>query len=181
MKNKEVKYLIRKAVIEDYLSMHRVYFETWLDTYPNKKFNIKAEDIVYKFNKKLDKKQVLVGKERISKIGKKELLLVLEYQGEIIALCNALEKDSYNQLQAIYVLPKYHGLGFGYALWQEAKNIFNPHKDIIVNVASYNNKAINFYKRLGFKRTGKMFFDERFRMRNGAMIPEIEMIIKNKY
>lgn len=75
-------------------------------------------------------------------------------------------------------LPEYQGLGLGRVLWEEAKKIFDSQKDIIVHVASYNNKAINFYKKLGFVSTGKIFFDERFKMRNGAIIPELEMIIK---
>ena len=48
---------------------------------------------------------------------------------------------------------------------------------MIVHVASYNERAINFYKKLGFQSTGKIFLDERFKLRNGAIIPELEMII----
>ncbi|MFA5421110.1 MAG: GNAT family N-acetyltransferase, partial [Patescibacteria group bacterium] len=70
--------------------------------------------------------------------------------------------------------------GFGYALWQEARKIFNPKKDIILHVASYNQKAIDFYKKLGFKSTDEIFFDEKSKMRNGAMIPELKMIIKKQ-
>jgi len=171
-------YLIRKVKPEDYLSLHRIYFETWLATYPNEQFNITIEDIKFKFTERLKPEKILERQEKITKIGDKEIMILLEYSNDVIGLCNAVERDEYNQLQAIYVLPQYHGLGFGYALWQEAKKIFNPQKKTIVHVASYNQKAINFYEKLGFKSTGKIFFDEKHKMRNGAMIPELEMIMK---
>jgi ribosomal protein S18 acetylase RimI-like enzyme len=107
-------------------------------------------------------------------------MLLVEHSDRIIGLCNAINKEEYNELQVIYILPEYQRLGLGRALWEEAKNIFDSQKDIIVHVASYNNKAINFYEKLGFVSTGKIFFDEKHRMRNGAIIPELEMIIKKK-
>ncbi len=172
-KKSKKKYLIRPATFKDYLDIHNICFETWMVTYPNKKFNIREEDIRYKFEKKTKKKNTF-------KTDNKKSRLLLEFSGKIVAFCNCEEKKGFNQLQAIYVLPKYQGVGFAYALWEESKKIFNPQKDIIVNVASYNKKAINFYKKLGFKSTGKVLLNEKHKMRNGAIIPELEMIIKSK-
>lgn len=93
-------------------------------------------------------------------------------------MCNGLKNKDYNELSAIYVLPKYQRLGLGYALWEEVKKFFSTEKNIIVHVASYNKKAINFYEKLGFIKTGKIFSDEKHKMRNKAIIPETEMIIK---
>lgn len=177
-KSIDQNYIIRKAKVEDYLSLHRVYFETWLDTYPNEEFNITVEDIEYKFKEKLNPEKILEGQERIATAGDKRRMLLIESFGEVIGLCNCSEENDHNKLQAIYVLPKYHGMGLGYALWREAKKVFNLQKDIIVYVASYNKKAINFYEKLGFKSTGKIFFNENHKMRNGAMIPELKMVIK---
>lgn len=69
-------------------------------------------------------------------------------------------------------------MAFGYALWQEARKVFNSQKDTIVHVTSYNQKAIIFYEKLGFKSAGKIFFNEKHKTRNGAMISELEMILK---
>ncbi len=174
-------YIIRKAVWDDFMSIHNILFTTWLDTYPNKEFNITKEDIEFNFQQKLLPEEIAKAKiknyesENLSNISR----LILEFSNIPVGFCRSEEKENHNQLQAIYVLPKYHGMGFGYALWQEAKKIFNPKKDTIVHVASYNQKAINFYEKLGFKSTGKIFFDEKHKMRNGAMIPELEMVIEN--
>lgn len=171
-------YTIRKANLEDVLNLHHVYYITWLDTYPNQEFNITKEDIVYKYESRLTSEKIAERKEEISQMGSNETLLLAEKDGEVVAVCNAIENDSCNEIRSIYVLPEYQGFGLGRALWTEAKKIFNPQKEIIVNVVSYNEKAINFYKKLGFEGTGEIFFDERFKMRNGAVMPELKMIIR---
>ena len=171
-------YKIRKAESGDVLDLHNIYLTTWLNTYPNKELNITEEDIKFKFESRLTPEKIEERKLKISNIGENELMLVVEKDNELIALCNAVQRENYNQLQAIYVLPEYQGFGLGWALWKESQRIFNSKKDTIVHVASYNEKAINFYKKLGFQSTGKIFLDEKFKLRNGAMIPELEMIIK---
>ncbi len=169
-------YKIRKINETDVLSLHNVYFLTWLDTYPNKELNIISEDIVYKFKQRLKPKGVKEAREKIAQTTEIELKILLEHKGKVVALCNAVKNKDYNQLLAIYVLPEYQGLGFGTALWNEVEKFFNPNNKVIVHVVSYNKKAIEFYKKKGFKDTGKIFTDKRFKMRNGAMIPELEMI-----
>lgn len=52
-------------------------------------------------------------------------------------------------------------------------------KDIIVQVATYNAQAIDFYKKLGFIDYGKRFTEEKHRMPiSGRLILEMELIIK---
>lgn len=171
-------YKIRRITPDDYLGLHNVYFLTWLDTYPNKKFNITVEDIKYKYEQRLLPKTIEERKKKILEKRENEINLLVEYKGEIIALCNGVKNVDYNELQAIYVLPKYQRLGLGHVLWEEAKKFFDSKKNIVVHVASYNKKAINFYEKIGFIKTGKIFSDEKHKMRNGAIIPEAEMIIK---
>jgi ribosomal protein S18 acetylase RimI-like enzyme len=169
-------YKIRKIKAEDVLALHNVYFLTWLDIYPNKEFNITAKDIVYKYEQRLTPKKIAESREKILQTKDNELKLLLEYQGEVVALCNVVKNQEYNQLQAIYVLPEYQRLGLGSSLWLEAKKFLDLNKKTIVHVAAYNNNAIRFYERLGFISTGKVYSDPRFKMRNGAIIPELEMI-----
>lgn len=172
------EYKIRKATPDDVLDLHQVYFITWLDTYPNQEFNITKEDIIFKYESRLTPDKIAERRIKISQIKDNELMLVIEKDNKIIAVCNAVQEEFYNQLKAIYVLPEYQRLGLGSVLWKEAQRIFSPQKDIIVHVAAYNEKAINFYKKLGFVSTEKIFCDEKYKMRNGAIIPELEMIIK---
>ena len=39
-------------------------------------------------------------------------------------------------------------------------------------------ETVKFYEKLGFKDTGKRFEEEKFRFKNGANIPQMEMVIK---
>ena len=171
-------YKIRRIIPDDYLGLHNVYFLTWLDTYPNEEFNITVEDIKYKYEQRLLPETIEERKKKILEKRENEINLLIEYKEKIIALCNGIKNVDYNELQAIYVLTKYQGLGLGHALWNEVKKFFDPKKNIVVHVALYNKKAINFYEKLGFVKTGKIFSDEKHKMRNGAIIPEMEMMIK---
>lgn len=171
-------YKIREITSDDYMGLQAVYHAAWLDTYPNSEFGITAEDIEYRHAQRLLPEKIEEQKLRIAAKEENEIRLLAEKQGEIIALCNAAVEADCNRLQAIYVLPKYQGLGLGKVLWSEASKIFDRHKETRVNVASYNKKAIGFYEKLGFKMRGEIFFDEKFRMRNGVMMPEVTMVKK---
>jgi ribosomal protein S18 acetylase RimI-like enzyme len=169
-------YKIRKIKPDDFLDLHQIYFLAWLNTYPNEEFNITAEDIVYKYEQRLMPEKIEESKKKIAQTKENELKLLLEYNKKVVALCNVVKNKGYNQLQSIYVLPEYQGLGIGGCIWLEAEKFLDPYKKTIVRVTSYNNKAINFYEKLGFKSTGKIFKEDKFKMRNGAVFPELEMV-----
>lgn len=83
-----------------------------------------------------------------------------------------------NIIITIYLLPEYFGKGIGTKLWKQAQKVFDPNKDIYVEVVTYNKRAIEFYKKLGFVDTGKRLVDERFKMKSGSIFPEMEMMIR---
>jgi len=169
---------ILKAKPENVRRIQNVYYKTWLATYPNKKYKITAEDIkhMYHSNKERMKKRA----DKIKGQSKNDLQLVAKDGIKIVGICG-LEKDSKrNKLRSMYILPEYQGQGIGKMFWKRAQKFFDPKLDIIVQVASYNKNAIAFYEKRGFIDTKKRFTDERHKMRNGAMIPEMEMIIKRK-
>jgi ribosomal protein S18 acetylase RimI-like enzyme len=93
-------------------------------------------------------------------------------------MATMVRNNDNNQLRTIYVLPEYHRSGIGTMLWNAVKDFIDESKDTIVQVADYNQQAINFYEKLGFVDTGKRWKDERWKMRSGAYIPEMEMILK---
>ena len=90
-----------------------------------------------------------------------------------------LNKDN-NLLRTIYVLPEFQGKGIGKMLWNEFKDYLDPKKDTILQVATYNQNAIEFYKKLGFVDSGKRLLNEKWRMKSGSIIPEMEMVLKAK-
>jgi len=163
---------IQKAEPGDAQGIGEVFYKTWLTTYPNKEFGVTIEDVnfIFKDIKKAD------GSKHAS-LPDNTVYFTAKENGYIIGVCKLIKHEDKNELKAIYVLPEYQGKGIGKMFWAEALNFFDSTKDTVVRVVTYNKNAIEFYKKLGFKDTEKIIYDETFRMQSGAIPPEIEMII----
>ncbi len=169
---------IRKAIPEDAHEITSVFYRTWLDTYPNEEFGIIIDDVEDKYKDAFTEEKINIQKQRIANPNGKENRIVAVYENKIVGISNLVRNEDNNQLKTIYILPEYQNKGIGKMLWNEVKKYCDPGKDTIVQVATYNTNAIEFYKKLGFVDTGKRFTDEHFRMKSGAVLPEMEMIIK---
>ena len=169
---------ITSATSDDALGIQEVFYKTWLDTYPNNEAGITVEDIEDMFKNAFTEETIQKRKEQIRNPKDGVIMLIAKDGSKVVGLCVLVKREDKNQLQAIYVLPEYQGKRIGSLFWEEAIKIFGLSKDIIVEVATFNDKAISFYKKLGFKDTGKRFSNEKFRMKSGSIIPEMEMILK---
>lgn len=71
-----------------------------------------------------------------------------------------IESVSQMELQKIYVLPEYHGLGIGQALMNEVLKLSRTINPDYIWLDTYitNEKAIRFYEKNGFTKCGKYFF-----------------------
>jgi ribosomal protein S18 acetylase RimI-like enzyme len=172
---------IQRPTVNDVKDIQEVFYKAWLATYPNKEAGITVEDIEERFKDRLSEQTLKKRIEDISDASENKLFLVAKEDGVVAGVCKVKKEDVYNELDAIYVSPDQQRKGIGKMLWDKAREFLGEEKDIIVHVASYNEKAINFYKKMGFADTGKRFVNEKFKMPiSGACIPEIEMIIKSK-
>ncbi len=178
--NLEKKIEIATATPEDERGMAEVFYKTWLDTYPNEEAGITVDDIEDRYKDAFTEESLRKGRERTTNLPEGENLILAKEDVKVIGVCRAIRHSDYNQIQAIYILPEYQGRGVGHMLWEEAQKSFDPDKDTIVQVATYNTKAIGFYEKLGFEDTGKRWKNEKFKMKSGAMIPEMEMVIRMK-
>mgnify|MGYP001565048009 CR=1 FL=1 len=159
---------------KDTLGVVQVLYKTWLDTYPNKEFGITREDIEEHFRAGLTNEGLAERWEKIKNdVGSKTL--IAKNGDLVVGVITIVFHADKNQLKLIYVLPEYQGQGIGKQLWEEIKKYFDISKKCIVQMVTYNTKAINFYKKLGFKDTGKRWNDEKRKMKSGAMLPEMEM------
>ncbi len=174
--------LITKPKIpEDIIQIQEVFYRTWLETYPNKKVGITREDIEEYFKNRLDPEMIQKRINAFSQLPSNELFLVAKDGEKVIGVCRIVNRETYNQLQAIYVLSEYQRHGVGKMFWDKGREFFDKSKDTIVQVAIYNKKAISFYEKLGFVDTGKRFTEERHKMPiSGALIPEMEMVLVKK-
>ncbi len=171
---------IAEAVPEDARAISEVQYKTWLETYPNKEAGITVDDIHDRFKNRFTDESIKKREEYMRSQPANQKTWVVRMDGRVVGFGAVIKHEDKNQLQSIYLLPEMQGRGVGRKLWEEMSKFSDPSKDTIVQVATYNAPAVGFYKKLGFVDTGKRFSDERFRMKSGAVIPEMEMIIKAK-
>ncbi|MCX6716481.1 MAG: GNAT family N-acetyltransferase [Candidatus Taylorbacteria bacterium] len=173
-----MKITIQNANPEDVLGNSEVFYYGWLDTYPNKECGITREDIEDRFKNGRNPEALEKKRKQIIELTVNEKLFNAKDGEKIVGVCRLRKSEREGELTAIYILSEYRGGGIGKMFWNEALKFFDNSKDIIVKVATYNTKAIEFYKKLGFSETGEVFSDENFRMKSGAVIPETKMVIK---
>ena len=169
---------ISHAKPEDVKEIQQVFYRTWLDTYPNKEAGITVDDIRHKYKDRLSDEGLKERAERLKSMPAEEKFLVAKEDGVVVGVCGVVVHKDKNQLRAIYVLPEHQRKGIGGMLWKEALKYLDSTKETVIEVVTYNTKAIEFYKKLGFVDTGRRFSDERFRMKSGAILPEMEMVLK---
>lgn len=159
----------------------KILEQVWIQTYPNELAGITTQDIKKFFEVRNTPEYVQKNKEGVSNPPNNKKYWVAKENERIVGMCNVVIHENVNQLKSIHVLPEYQRQGIGHMFWEKALAFFDPNKDIIVQVATYNQKAINFYKKLGFVDTGKRFTEERHRMPvSGTLIPEMEMMLKRR-
>lgn len=171
------KTIVRKVFPEDIPETQEVFYKTWLATYPNAEIGVTIDDIEDRFVDRNDPERIQKLKDRVRGLADSERFLVCEIDATVVGVCRLVIDAEKNKLQAIYVLPEYQDRGIGTMFWAEALKFFDPKKPISVCVAIYNAGAIAFYKKLGFVETGKVFHEERLRMKGGAIIPQTELLI----
>ena len=152
--------------------VYEVRKETWLNTYPDKKHNITKQDILKKFQNK---------EERIKKI-KHDIKtknygfngLVIEVNSELVGFIITFKKNEKLFIISLYILPRYQNYGLGSRLLKEI--LRNTHDDLWLEVAIYNQKAINFYRKFGFKLVPNSQFN--YKLTESKNIPVILMMRK---
>jgi ribosomal protein S18 acetylase RimI-like enzyme len=169
---------ITTAALEDVVGIQDVLYRTWLATYPSEMFGINVDDIEEMYKDRNSEETLAKRREQVSR--PQETTLVAKEKDKVVGLCRIIKRKDKSVMEAIYILPEYQRLGIGSSVWREAQKLLDPKKDVVVQVATYNTDAIEFYKRRGFRDTGKRWAEEKFRLKSGAVIPAMEMIIKGK-
>lgn len=80
----------------------------------------------------------------------------------------------------MYVLPDYQGQGIGSKLIDKALKWYGDDIDIYLEVISYNQKAIDFYKRFGFEITDTIVDDTIGLPDYIKVLPVTEMVRRAK-
>ncbi len=86
-----------------------------------------------------------------------------------------VNEENRSQIRAIYLDPDFVSLGFGTDLIIFAIEKLGFEHNFEVKAASYNQRAIRFYQKFGFKISDKKC--ENFELKSGKFIPQIQMLV----
>jgi ribosomal protein S18 acetylase RimI-like enzyme len=176
--------LIEQAVAADTEAICELLRQTWLDTYPNDQAGITRKDILLRLEGERGER-IPQGLERwrnnINSTDGSVTVYVARtgVGGKVVGFTAPSIVDGQRRLDALYVLPETQGIGVGGKLIRKALEWLGTDQDIYLAVASYNQNAINFYKKFGFEPTNRPIEDEGD-VYAGKQIPEIEMVLQTK-
>ncbi len=168
---------ISKAIPDDAWGIQNLTIEASSGMY--KLCGWSEEEIRNHFPEDKTKEAVERLKKNIANFTDSDILLVAKDEDDkIVGCCFAERQDSLNRIEAVYVTEDFQGTGLAQKLYSEAFKFLNSENSTTLDVFSLNEKAIKFYKKLGFVETDKKFFDERFRDAKGETLEITEMIRK---
>lgn len=172
----KLEIIVRRVKPKDALGILTVLRETWVETYPSDSLGILRVDIAESFINLSNPEEVEKLEARLANISPNECRVMADDGGRIVGIGTLVKHSGHNELRTLYVLPSYQGCGIGLMLWEEMKRFSDQSLDTIVRVATYT-KAVDFYTKIGFRDTGKRLEGEK--MKNGSVIPEMEMMFTN--
>lgn len=179
----ELSVTIERAKADDAEAVSRLLRLTWMATYPNKQAGITEEDIRLRTegqNGERIPKNIENWRKNIEADDGFGAVFVARAERGVVGLAALRFIDGKRHVGALYVLPEAQGLGIGGKLMQKILDWYNGNEnDIYLRVASYNQNAIDFYKRFGFEQTDTPVVDEG-NVYGNTQIPEIEMMRKAK-
>lgn len=169
--------VIEEARPEDAERIIYVNIQSWLTTYPNADLDISYQEISDFIGGGVPEKVTLwrefLGKCQGSSFAR---VWVARAAAEgVVGFCLARKNASENTVQMLYLLKAWQGFGLGKKLMEQADAWFDRSKPVRIKVVAYNQPAIGFYTRRGFKKIDDVPTAEAFTLASGKVLPEIQM------
>ena len=174
-------FLIEDAKPEDVERIRTISRDAWLEIYPNETYGITREDIEaidWLNPEELEKrrKKIREGKDDT------HTWVIKDDKNNVVGFCKVsrdghkTDTEGQREIDAMYVVKELQGKGQGKKLMEKALEWLGTDGDVRLEVVSYNDNAINFYKRFGFQETTNPTSDKRTQLPSGKQIPRIVMI-----
>lgn len=136
---------IREAKISDSEALAVLCITVWIDTYCFEGIESShASYVITEYTPEKLKKRIV-----------ESTVYLAEIEGLVVGLA-ILNKGS-GEIETLYVLPHFKGLGAGRALIQELKKHYKER--LFLTCWEGNNAARHFYKKMGFFESGEAFFE----------------------
>lgn len=154
----------------------------WIAAYPNPELGITAKDIEINakgLNGEFVPKRIAWFKDKLAKNDENWICFVAQTNDVTVGFVVASTEDTGRKfINSIYVEPNFQGKGLGTMLMQKALDWLGGDEDVYLEVLSYNQNAINFYKRFGFEKTDAVVPQEEGAPDYIKPLPQIEMVLK---
>ncbi|GAC1392129.1 MAG: hypothetical protein NVSMB46_07060 [Candidatus Saccharimonadales bacterium] len=179
------KIVIARAVPEDVETICDIRDRAWIIAYPNAELGITAEDIRVNAqgrNGEFVPRRIAYLKEQINKDDSTGLtIFVARLNDKVVGYVNPrIDEQNHRRIGAIYVAPEYQGMGIGSQLLQQVLDLYGRDQEVFLEVVSYNQNAIDFYKRFGFEQTDNIVPEEEGRPAYLKSLPQVEMVLRAK-
>lgn len=146
-------YIVREARLTEVPLIRAMHRESWLATYPNDENGVSLDWVHARVDKWLDPDQLARSEEILGAAfsDSTQYYRIAEQDGIISGLVHGSTKpDGSKYLEGLYTLPESFGTGLGAQLF-EGFNTWAEGAAVSLQVAAYNNRAIKFYEKQGFK------------------------------
>jgi ribosomal protein S18 acetylase RimI-like enzyme len=154
----------------------------WLEAYPNTTLGITTEDVramAQGYEGEFVPRRIAYLKEQLTKDDPNQVIYVAKIDNKVVGFIDPrIDEQKHLYIGAIYVAPEAQGKGVGGKLMKQVLDWSGRDHDIYLAVVSYNQNAIDFYKRFGFEKTGAAVPEEEDRPDYLKTLPQIEMVLK---
>lgn len=153
-KEPQPKYVLSKATAADAVDIRTLQAKSWLDTYPNEAFAVSFDFIKERTDQwllpdNLEESKKLIGRNVIDPT---QFYRIAKLDTDIVGFVHVSTKESgAKYIEAIYTDPETLGTGLGGMLMASAEEWIGD-DDVTLEVASYNDRAIQFYEKRGYEK-----------------------------
>jgi ribosomal protein S18 acetylase RimI-like enzyme len=170
------RYTISRTQPNDVESALRMRAQSWLDTYPNEENGVSEDFVRTRIQTWMDPVRVETQRMSVENADDSRVLhrVARDEQGNIVGMIAASKERPFQKIHALYVDKAHHGTGVAAQLMNESLAWFDSGRPVVLEVASYNDRAIAFYRKHGFselKGSEHLFADE---------VPAIDMVRKGE-